>query len=216
MAKDKKSRLILNRLSKRYPNAASELNFKNSYQLVISAILSAQCTDKMVNRVTPQLFRKFPSFSALSKAPLKDIERIITPINYYRTKAKNIKRLSQIVTKELSGRLPKDFEGMVSLPGVGRKTANVVLGELGISKTLPVDTHVFRVARRLGLSSGKRPEDVEEDLKGIFPPSQWRKVHHSFILHGRYLCKAKNPKCGDCPLTDLCPNGTPKNGTPKN
>jgi endonuclease-3 len=205
LAKHKK--LLLEELSQLYPDPRSELDFTNEYQLLVAVLLSAQCTDKKVNEVTPILFKRYPSFKALYKAKLADIEEIIRPINYFKTKAKNLLATAQLVTEELSGKLPQSHKELTALPGVGNKTANVVLGELGLEFSLPVDTHVFRLAHRLGLSVGKSPKAVEEDLKKQFLPQEWRGLHHRLIFHGRRVCKALTPQCGSCTLVKLCPAG---------
>jgi endonuclease-3 len=197
---------ILDVLGKLYPEPKSELEFSNPFQLIVSVILSAQCTDKKVNEVTKELFTKFSDFSSLKKAKLSDIARIIRPVNYFKTKAANIIKMATQVVEEFKGEIPLEFEKITSLAGVGRKTANVVLGELGADFTLPVDTHVFRVSRRLGLSKGKTPEAVEMDLRKHFAPSTWRALHHRLIFHGRRVCAARNPKCEDCALAKLCPS----------
>lgn len=188
-----------------YPAASTELVFSGEYQLIVAVILSAQCTDKKVNEVTPELFAHFPSFDTLAKARLPTLERIVRVVNYYRTKARNLREMARKVSSEFGGALPTSHEQLMTLPGVGRKTANVVLGELGAQATLPVDTHVFRVAHRLGLSSGKTPNQVEEDLMKLYPSSSWRALHHQLILHGRRVCKAQRPLCGSCTLSDVCP-----------
>jgi endonuclease-3 len=203
-SKDKTSLLLS--LAELYPNPHSELDFSNEYQLLIAVILSAQCTDKKVNQVTPTLFKRYRDFKALSKASLEQVEQIIRPINYFKTKSKNIIETAKQVVTEHWADLPKTREGLISLPGVGRKTANVVLGELGIEPSFPVDTHVFRVAHRLGLTKGRTPDEVEDDLKRQFPPSEWRNLHHRFIFHGRRVCKARTPECSICPLAPICPS----------
>jgi endonuclease-3 len=189
-----------------YPEPRSELDFSNEYELLIAVMLSAQCTDKKVNQVTPELFGKYPSLKRLAGARVEDVAAIIRPINYYKTKSANIVATAQRITEEYRGTVPKTHEELTSLPGVGRKTANVVLGETGAVPSLPVDTHVFRVSNRLGLSSGKTPEAVERDLCAIFKPSEWRNLHHRFIFHGRRVCKARNPDCALCELRRICPS----------
>jgi endonuclease-3 len=189
-----------------YPEPRSELDFSNEYELLIAVMLSAQCTDKKVNQVTPELFAKYPSLKRLAGARVEDVAAIIRPINYYKTKSANIVATAQRITEEYRGTVPKTHEELTSLPGVGRKTANVVLGETGAVPSLPVDTHVFRVSNRLGLSSGKTPEAVERDLCAIFKPSEWRNLHHRFIFHGRRVCKARNPDCALCELRRICPS----------
>jgi endonuclease-3 len=205
MVTGSKSRL-LTLLSALYPDPKSELCFTNTYQLIVSVILSAQCTDKKVNEVTPTLFSKFRAFSELAKATLSEVEGILRPINYYRTKSKNIIEMARMVCSDYNGELPDTMEDLITLPGVGRKTANVVLGEREITPSLAVDTHVFRVSRRLGLSRGETPDDVERSLKRSFPPSSWRNLHHQLIFHGRRVCKARKPLCGECALFELCPS----------
>lgn len=199
---------IIKGLQALYPDATTELAFENEYQLCVAVVLSAQCTDKKVNQVTPSLFERYPDFAALAKARLTTLEGIIRPINYYRTKARNLIKLAQRVIAEFGGKLPQSFEELTSLNGVGRKTANVIMGELGSAHTLPVDTHVFRVAQRLGLAKGQKPEEIEEQLKARFDPTLWRPLHHWLILHGRRVCKAQRPACENCSLSALCPFGT--------
>lgn len=202
--KKSKLSLIEKALFKLYPDARSELVFEGAYQLVVSVLLSAQCTDKKVNEVTPLLFKRYPSFHALARAHAPELEDIIRPINYYRTKAKHLGALAQRVVADFRGTLPTTHAELLTLPGVGQKTANVVVGELGSESSFPVDTHVFRLARRLGLSTGSHPRDVEEDLKTLFPASSWRGLHHQMIFHGRRVCKALRPLCGECALNALC------------
>lgn len=199
---------ILRELAKLYPNPRSELNFNNPYQLVVAVALSAQCTDKKVNQVTQHLFKQYPSFVALSKAKLEDVENSIRQVNYYKSKAKNIVRMAKMVTEQFSGTLPTSHKDLVSLPGVGNKTANVVLSELNIQPAFPVDTHVFRVSKRLNLSSGENVKVVEEQLKKKFAPKIWRPLHHWLIFHGRRVCKAQNPNCTACTLSKLCTSRT--------
>lgn len=193
-----------------YPEPSSELNFNNEYQLIVSVVLSAQCTDKKVNEVTPLLFKKFSKFKALSKATVLEVEKIIRPVNYYKTKSKNLVALAQIVESKFRGKLPQTMDELIELPGVGRKTASVVLGELGIEHTLPVDTHVFRVSQRLGLAKGKTTDAIEQQLKARFKSELWRPLHHWLILHGRKVCKAQRPLCHECSLFKICPMGLGK------
>jgi endonuclease-3 len=204
--RQKEKSCLLSTLAKLYPEVRSELDFSNEYQLLIAVMLSAQCTDKKVNQVTPELFKIYGDFPALSEAPLPQVEKIIRPINYFKTKARNIVHTALLVVQEHKARIPRTREELIALPGVGRKTANVVLGELGIEPALPVDTHVFRVAHRLGLSDGKTPDAVESDLKEQFASSEWRNLHHRLIFHGRRVCKARNPACGECALANICPS----------
>lgn len=188
-----------------YPDPRSELDFADTYQLVVAVLLSAQCTDRKVNQVTPTLFKKYPSFKALSRGLLHEVEEIIRPINYYRTKSKHLIELGRLVIEKFAGEFPLNRADALSLPGIGNKTANVVLGELGAEHTLPVDTHVFRVSQRLGWTKGKTPDQIERQLKELFPSELWRNLHHWLILHGRRLCKAPRPLCDECDLIKLCP-----------
>jgi endonuclease-3 len=198
--------MLLQLLSFEYPNPASELNFSNDYELVVSVVLSAQCTDKKVNEVTERLFKRFKNFQELAQADINDIEEIIRQVNYYKTKAKNIRELAEIVTTTHGGRLPDLINELMTLPGVGRKTANVVASERGSEPGLAVDTHVFRVSKRLGLTSGETPTQVEEELRASFKSDDWRTLHHCLILHGRRICKARSPLCKECSLTEICRN----------
>jgi endonuclease-3 len=202
----KSKKQLVATLNSLYPDPKSELNFRNPYELLIAVILSAQCTDKKVNEVTPILFSKFNSFNKLAKAPVSEVEVIIHPVNYFRTKARNIVETAAVIVEKFKGKLPVTHEELTSLAGVGRKTANVVMGELGIEPSFPVDTHVMRVSRRLGLSAGKTPDQVEEDLKKAFPPETWRNLHHQIIFHGRRVCMARNPACERCTLAKICPS----------
>lgn len=198
-------RELLSQLALLYPNPKSELNFQNDYELIVAVILSAQCTDKKVNEVTPILFKEYPTFKALSTAPLATLEKIVRPVNYYRTKSKNLIGMAERVVTDFGGVLPREYTELTTLPGVGRKTANVILTERGETAAFPVDTHVFRVSHRLGLSRGKTPDAVEEDLKSAFPEESWRHLHHWLIFHGRRVCKAQRPLCSICAFSSVCP-----------
>jgi endonuclease-3 len=201
----KQKKVLIQALKSMYPDASSELNFDNPYQLIVAVMLSAQCTDKKVNEVTTLLFEKFPSFTALKKARLSQLETLLRPINYYKTKAKNLLNTAKEISNR-GGSLPASRQELESLPGVGRKTASVVLGELGIEPSLPVDTHVYRLARRLGLSKALNRDRLEEDLRRQFAPSEWRALHHMLIYHGRRVCKAVRPLCSECRLSAICPS----------
>lgn len=192
-------------LKQLYPIAKSELNFTNNYQLVVAVSLSAQCTDKKVNQVTEFLFEAYPDFKHLAEAPVTKLEKIIKEVNYYKTKSKNIKAMARMVMEVFNGKLPLNFKDLESLPGVGHKTASVILSENHIP-ALAVDTHVFRVSKKLGMASGKNVIEVEKELKNLFPKTDWQDLHHRLIFHGRRVCKAQNPNCGDCQLADLCPS----------
>jgi endonuclease III len=202
----KRKQTLISSLAELYPNPHSELDFKNEFQLLVAVMLSAQCTDKKVNQVTPELFGAYSSFAVLSRAKLADVERIIRPINYFKTKSKNLIAMAQQVVERFHSRVPKTHEELTSLPGVGNKTANVILSETGAVPAFPVDTHIFRLAHRLGLSEGKNPDAVERDLRAAFPSSEWRNLHHRLIFHGRRVCKARNPDCASCSLRAICPS----------
>jgi len=202
----KKKKFLIQALADLYPDPHSELDFTNEYQLLIAVMLSAQCTDKKVNQVTPELFKAYPTFKALSQAKLADIERIIRPINYYKTKSKHLIATGKEAVARFDSEVPSTHKELTSLPGVGNKTANVILSEKGVVPAFPVDTHIFRLAHRLGLSQGKTPDAVEKDLRKAFPSSEWRNLHHRIIFHGRRVCSARAPQCGECSLRAICPS----------
>jgi len=197
---------LLGIFARLYPDPKSELNFNNEYELLVSVILSAQCTDKKVNQTTPLLFKKYPSFIELSKARAKALEKVIGQINYYRTKTKHLIAMATMVVNEHKNKVPRSRAKLISLPGVGQKTANVILSELQIEPAFPVDTHVYRLARRLGLSAANSTDRVEEDLKKEFDSEKWRELHHWLIFHGRRVCKAQRPLCERCQLSNICPS----------
>ena len=196
---------ILKRLDALYPSPRSELDYKNPYELVVAVSLSAQCTDKKVNEVTKELFKRFPNFKTLAAGRLQEIESIIRQVNYYRTKSKNIQAMASKVVAEYGAELPLRHNDLILLPGVGNKTANVILSELNITPAFPVDTHVFRVSRRLKLARGKDVAQIEKSLTKNFSPHLWHSLHHWLIFHGRRVCKAQNPQCSVCTLATLCP-----------
>lgn len=204
MKKLSKPKKITSLLKSLYPESDSELNFSNSYELLVSVILSAQCTDKKVNEVTPELFSKFPDFKKLALAKFTDIEKIIREVNYYKTKSKHLVLMAQMVVSDFSSKVPENMNDLIKLPGVGRKTASVILSESGAEAAFPVDTHIFRVSKRLGLSNGKNVLEVEHDLRDTFPKSEWRGLHHRLIFHGRRVCKARKPDCEKCTLSKIC------------
>ncbi|MCS7184679.1 MAG: endonuclease III [bacterium] len=196
---------VLEVLKKHYPNAKTELKFKNPFQLLIATILSAQCTDERVNKVTPILFSKYPTPHKLAKASSLDVEKIIKSTGFYKQKAKSIINTSKMIVEKFSGEVPANMEQLIQLPGVARKTANVVLTEgFGIASGVVVDTHVRRVSYRIGLTDQKNPEKIEKDLMNLFPKSEWRFIGMALILHGRKYCKARNPKCNICPINKHC------------
>ncbi len=203
---------ILTVLDEMYPNATVELNHKNPFELLIAVVLSAQTTDKSVNKVTPDLFNAYPDAYALAKADIKDLENKLRFIGLFRNKAKHIKNLSIQLVERHQGEVPSNRSDIEALSGVGRKTANVVLSNAFGIPALAVDTHVARVAVRLGLA--KKNDSVwviEQKLNKKIPKEKWQQVHHQLIFFGRYHCLARNPKCQDCPLYDLCTDPIKKN-----
>jgi endonuclease III len=197
---------IVKRLRRAYPEAHCALQFRDPLQLLIATILSAQCTDVRVNMVTPVLFKKFPSAAALAAAKREDIERIIQSIGFFRSKAKSIQECCRKIVAEHDGHVPRTMEELVKLPGVGRKTANVVLGTaFGIATGVVVDTHVGRISRRLRLTKSEDATKVEQDLMALIPERDWIDFSHAMIFHGRAICIARRPKCEICPLETVCP-----------
>ena len=193
-------------LIEHYPNAHCELNFSNPFELLIATILSAQCTDVRVNIVTKVLFNKFPNPQALASAKLSEVEEVIHSTGFYKNKAKNIIECSKSLVQSYVGIVPQTLDELVHLAGVGRKTANVVLGNaFEITSGVVVDTHVSRLAHRFGWSKNKNPEKIAEDLEKIIPRDEWIRISHLLIWHGRRVCKARNPDCESCFLFDRCP-----------
>jgi len=192
-------------LQRSYPNAVTALTYTNPFELLIAVILSAQCTDARVNLTTPKLFAQYPTAKALSNADVTDVEAIVKSCGFFRMKAKNVIASARGLVANHGGEVPSQREALEALPGVGRKTANVVMSVAFEEAAFAVDTHVFRVAHRLGLTLGKTPRQVEEDVTAMIPPAQWRHAHHWLILHGRAVCKAPTPLCGACPVNRLCP-----------
>jgi endonuclease-3 len=195
------------RLRAAYPDAQCALDHRDPFQLVVATILSAQCTDARVNLTTPALFARYPNAASLAEARQEDVEVLIKSTGFFRNKAKNLIGLGQALMAKHGGQVPSDPAELGALPGVGQKTANVVLANAFGVPALAVDTHIFRVARRLGLSKATRPEKVEADLCRLFPREDWIELHHQLIFHGRRICAARRPDCAACPLLDLCPTG---------
>ena len=195
---------IFDFLSNQFPNPKSELNYNNNYELICAVILSAQCTDKRVNQVTPALFQKYPTPNDLSNAKQGDVEKIIHSCGFYHNKAKALIKMSKDLSTKFNGEVPNDFNKLITLQGVGRKTANVVLAVAFDKSEMPVDTHVYRVSHRLGLSKGKTPEKVEQDLRKVLKDRKLQIDHHLMILFGRYICKAQKPDCEKCSLQKYC------------
>lgn len=206
-AKKQRALEILVRLKRLYPVAPCTLNYKTPVQLLVATILSAQCTDERVNQVTPALFHRFPDAGALATANLEELENLVRSTGFYRNKAKNIQAACQMIVSQFGGMVPKRMEQLLQLPGVARKTANVVLAHAyGINVGVTVDTHVKRLSYRLGLTEHKDPIRIERDLMQLLPPEEWENWSIRLIYHGRAICKAQNPACHACVLADLCPS----------
>lgn len=195
---------VLDILEERYPDAECALDHKNVFELIVAVSLSAQTTDKSVNQVTPELFAHYPTPQALAEAEAIDVEEYIHRIGMYRTKAKNIVAMAKKLCDDFGGEVPNDYDSLVSLPGVGRKTANVVLAVGFGQQRIAVDTHVFRVANRIGLTCEKDVLKTELSLMERIPEERWSRTHHSLIFHGRQCCDARKPKCDDCPINTYC------------
>lgn len=206
---EERTRLVpiyMERLEEHYGDPHAALHFRDSYQLLIAVILSAQTTDVGVNKATPALFERYPTPAALAEADQLDVEGYIRSLGFYHQKAKNIIKTAQCIVAEFGGKVPDTMEGLTSLPGVARKTANIVLGEAyGVVVGIAVDTHVFRLAHRFGLTTEHDQDKVERDLMNEFPESHWHRVNYDLINHGRAICTAKRPACGACFLNDVCP-----------
>ena len=193
-------------LKKTYPNVRCELDFKNPLQLLVATVLSAQCTDKRVNQVTPALFKRYKSAKAFANANIRDLEKLIRPTGFFRTKAKHIKGLATILDAEFKGKLPPIQDELVKLPGVGRKTANVVLGHAFDIPGITVDTHFGRLSRRFGWTKSLDPVKVELEVGALIPKKEWTNLSQRMIWHGRRICHSRKPACGACPLAKICPS----------
>ena len=196
---------ILKALDEAYPEAVCALTHSSPWELLVATILSAQCTDVRVNMVTPELFRRFPTPAAMAKASLPELEDLIRTTGFFRNKAKSIQGAARKIVEEFGGRVPQTLAELITIPGAARKTANVVLGVcFGNAEGVVVDTHVFRIARRLGLAKGDTPQKVEQELMQILPQNRWIAFSHQIIHHGRQVCDARKPKCDRCNLEQLC------------
>jgi endonuclease III len=193
-------------LERTYPHAVTALEYDSDFQLLIAVILSAQTTDARVNMTTPSLFAKYPTPEKLARASQSDVENIIRSTGFFRMKAKNIINCARDLVERFSGQVPREREQLESLAGVGRKTASVVMAAAFQEEALAVDTHVFRVSHRLGLTLGTTPRQVEDDLTALVPPAKWGDATHWLIMHGRAICKAPTPHCATCPVNHLCPS----------
>ena len=204
MLEKDKIKEVLDILEETYPEAECALHHQNVFQLIVAVALSAQTTDKSVNVVTPALFERYPDADALAAADVEEVSEYIKRIGMYKTKAKNIVGMAQKLVSDYGGQVPEDYDALVSLPGVGRKTANVVLSVGFGHQRIAVDTHVFRVANRIGLVHEKDVLKTELSLMERIPEERWSRTHHSLIFHGRQCCDARKPKCDDCPINTLC------------
>lgn len=201
----KRALQILERLEEAYPDARVELNYSSPFELLVATILAAQCTDAKVNQVTATLFKKYRTPEDYVRAPQEELEEAIRPTGFFRNKAKALKGCCQKLLEDFGGKLPETVEELASLPGVGRKTASIVLGNAMGKQTIAVDTHVKRVAQRLGFTSSDKPKQIEKDLMELFPQEKWTRATNLLVFHGRYTCKARKPNCLECPVYDLCP-----------
>ncbi|MBC7891105.1 MAG: endonuclease III [Sphingobacteriaceae bacterium] len=206
MLKKERFRRFLAYFTEHFPEPQTELNFGNPYELLVSVILSAQCTDKRVNQITPPLFERFPTPESLAASTAEEVFLYIRSVSYPNNKAKHLVGMARLLVSEYGGEVPATTGALQQLPGVGRKTANVITSVIFNQPTMAVDTHVFRVSKRLGLAAqtASTPLAVEKQLMAHIPKQYVPKAHHWLILHGRYICKAQTPRCGECPLTDFC------------
>ncbi|HEX5139287.1 MAG TPA: endonuclease III [Planctomycetota bacterium] len=203
------AKTVVKRLRGEYPDVRCALAHGNPYELIVSTILSAQCTDEMVNKVTPALFAKYPTAEALAKARIPTVEKLVKSTGFYRNKAKNITGMARKLVGDFQGRVPETMDELLTLPGVARKTANVVLGvAFGKAEGVVVDTHVHRLSRRLGLTKHDDPKKIERDLMDALPRPDWIDASHLLIWHGRRVCGARKPQCDRCVLNDRCPSST--------
>lgn len=192
-------------LAKAYPDAKCALHHKNALELLIATILSAQCTDERVNKVTPALFSRYPDAKAFADADRGELERMIQSTGFFRNKAKSIQECCKVLVEKYAGAVPRTMEELVPLPGIGRKTANVILGNAFGIPGIPVDTHVGRLSRRMGLTKNEDPVKVERDLMALIPEKEWTDFGHRMIFHGRQICQSRKPKCAECVVNKLCP-----------
>ena len=204
MNKKERFSRIVGWFSENMPVAETELHYADSFQLLVAVILSAQCTDRRVNMVTPPLFEAYPTPEAMAAATFEELYPYVRSVSYPNSKTRHLIAMAQRLLADFGGEVPSDIDALMSLPGVGRKTANVIASVVYDKPVIAVDTHVFRVAHRLGLSDGKTPEAVERDLERYIPMEKRAVSHHWLILHGRYICTARSPKCNQCPLTEWC------------
>jgi len=207
MTKQKLAEEVAKILQKHNPNPKTELRHKNDYELAVAVMLSAQTTDIKVNEVVKELFKKYKSWEELANADVSEVGEIIRQVNFYKGKAERLVRAGKMVVADFEGKLPKGMEELTKIPGIGRKSANVIMQEAwGKAEGIVVDTHVGRVSNRLGLTSEKDPKKIERDLMDTLPKKYWRSFSGNMVLHGRYTCKARKPNCGECCLNEICPS----------
>lgn len=216
LADRERPKRIYDKLALLYPDAACALHYRNPFGLLVATILSAQCTDERVNRVTPELFRKFPTIASLAEADIAELEQTVRSTGFYRNKAKAIKGVAQLVQRKHAGKVPQTMDELLELPGVARKTANVVLGNaFGKCEGMVVDTHIGRLSGRLGFTEHADPVKIERDLMAKFPRERWTMLAHLLIFHGRRVCVARRPRCGACALWGDCPQVGVVNPAPR-
>ena len=212
MRKKEKVAAIIDILKDRYPDALCALHYEKDYELMIAVRLSAQCTDARVNLVTPALFETYPTLEDMAHADIEDVERLVHSCGFYKHKARDIVLGCQMLLEDYGGKVPNSMEDLLKIPGVGRKTANLLLGDLyAVPGSVVCDTHCIRICGRLGLSQGKEPAKVETQLRKILPPEESSDFCHRIVLYGRDICTARSPKCGECPLSPFCKEVNPKN-----
>jgi endonuclease-3 len=201
-----RAQIILNRLRQRYPQVRSQLEWRSPWELLVATVLAAQCTDTRVNAVTPVLFAKWPTIQDLAQADLSQVEEVIRSTGLYRSKARNLIQTARTLVEAHGSRVPATMQDLLSLPGVARKTANIVLSHgFGIHEGIAVDTHVKRLSFRLGLTRSQDPKKIEGDLMPLFPSSAWGEINHLLVWYGREVCRARSPRCEECILSDICP-----------
>lgn len=208
MIKKQRALAVIERLKEKYPDAICSLTYRKDYELLIATRLSAQCTDARVNIVTKDLFAQFPTVESFAQADLSQVEEIVKPCGLYKTKAKSIVEMCKILLEHFDGKVPDNMEDLLTLPGVGRKTANLILGDIFHKPAIVCDTHCIRITNLLGLTDTKDPAKCEEQLRKILPPEESSDLCHRFVLFGRERCKARKPDCGSCELKDICKHGS--------
>ena len=204
MNKKKHALEIIKRLKEEYPDADCTLDYDDAWKLLVSVRLAAQCTDARVNLVVPKLYEKFPTIEALAQAPVSEIEEIVRPCGLGRSKAKDISGCMKMLVEEFGGKVPDDFDALLKLPGVGRKSANLIMGDVFGKPAIVTDTHCIRLSNRIGLADSKEPVKIEKTLREVLPPEKSNDFCHRLVIHGRAVCTARNPRCGECCLKDIC------------